>query len=84
MPIFPVRLLIHALTKRPCAHFRSLTTSTALFNSSTVSTRYQRQLTKREVNIYKQSIQRHMAAPFNDETIEKLLEPFRAAVKIQV
>ena len=81
MSLFAVRILFHSIIKRPCAHFRSFTSSSSLFNKST---RYHRQLTKRETNLYKQFTERHMATPINDEEIEKLLEPFRSAVKIQV
>jgi hypothetical protein len=53
-------------------------------NKVTTTYKYQRQFTKREANLHKQLIQRYMATPMNDENIEKLLEPFRTAVKIQV
>lgn len=84
MTIHSVRLLINTFINRPYAHFRSFTKSSCLFNKSTDRYRFQRELTKREANLHKQFIQRHMAAPMNDSNIEKLLEPFREAVKIQV
>jgi hypothetical protein len=80
MPIFSVRILINSFIKRPSTHFRSFTKSSCLFGTY----KYQRQFTKREANLYKQLIQRYMAAPMNDDSVEKLLEPFRAAVKVQV
>jgi hypothetical protein len=83
MSIFSVRILINSFIKRPCTHFRSFTKSSCFFNKPTAY-RYQRQFTKREANLYKQLIQRYMATPMNDESVEKLLEPFRSAVKIQV
>ncbi|CAF4059463.1 unnamed protein product, partial [Rotaria magnacalcarata] len=83
MSIHSVRLLINSFIKRPCTHFRSFTNSSCLFNKSTARYQYQRELTKREANLHKQFIQRYMAAPMNDENVEKLLEPFRAAVKVQ-
>jgi hypothetical protein len=83
MSIFSVRILFNSFIKRPCTHFRSFTKSSCLFNK--VKTyKYQRQFTKREGNLYKQLIQRYMATPMNDDNVEKLLEPFRTAVKIQV
>jgi len=87
MSIFSVRILINSFIKRPCTHFRSFTKSSCFFNKSTTTTttfKYQRQFTKREANLHKQLIQRYMATPMNDDNIEKLLEPFRTAVKIQV
>ncbi|CAF1689522.1 unnamed protein product, partial [Adineta ricciae] len=44
---------------------------------------YKRYLTKRETNLYKQLIQRYMATPMSDDNVEKILEPFRTAVKVQ-
>ena len=84
MSIHSVRILINPFIKRPYTHFRLFTASSCRFNNSIKSFKYQRQLTKREANLYKQFTKRHMAKPMNDENIEKLLEPFRAAVKIQV
>ncbi len=84
MSIFPVRILINSFIKRPYTHFRSFTKSSSFFNKPTTSYRYQRHFTKREANLYKQLIQRYMATPMNDDNVEKLLEPFRTAVKLQV
>ncbi len=86
MSLFSVRILINSFIKRPCTHFRSFTKSSYLFNKSPSTTpyRYQRKLTKRETNLHKQFIQRYMATPMNDDNVEKLLEPFRTAVKLQV
>ncbi len=84
MSIFSVRILINSFIKRPCTHFRSFTKSSCFLNKVTTTYKYQRQFTKREANLHKQLIQRYMATPMNDENIEKLLEPFRTAVKIQV
>lgn len=84
--MFSVRILINSLIKRPCTHFRSFTNSSSLFKQTVSANlqRYQRQLTKREKNLHKQFIQRYMATPMNDDQVEKLLEPFRASVKVQV
>lgn len=84
MTLFPVRVLINSFVKRPCAHFRSFTNSPYLANKPPVTGKYKRPLTKREANLYKQFIQRHMAAPVDDNNVEALLEPFRVAVKMQV
>jgi hypothetical protein len=84
MSIFSIRILINSFIKRPCTHFRSFATSSCLFNKITTTYKYQRQFTKREANLHKNLIQRYMAAPMNDENVEKLLEPFRLAVKLQV
>jgi hypothetical protein len=86
MSIFSVRILINSFIKRPCTHFRSFIKSSCLFNKGTTTTtyKYQRQFTKREANLHKQLIQRYMAEPMNDENVEKILEPFRTAVKVQV
>ena len=86
MSIFAVRVVLHSFLKRPCTHFRSFTNSSSLFKQTVATNlqRYQRQLTKREKNLHKQLIQRYMATPMNDDQVEKLLEPFRAAVKLQV
>ncbi|CAM2702879.1 unnamed protein product [Rotaria socialis] len=62
---------------------KSFINSSCLFNKSTTRYQYRRELTKREANLHKQFIQRHMATPMSDENVEKLLEPFRAAVKVQ-
>ena len=71
MSIYSVRILINTLVQRPCTHFRLLTKSSLVFNKPTASERYDRQLTKRESNLHKQFIQRHMATPIIDEKIEK-------------
>lgn len=85
MSIFSVRILINSFVKRPSTHFRFFTNSTNHFNKSPSNTyKYQRHFTKREANLHKQFIQRYMATPMNDDAVEKLLEPFRAAVKVQV
>lgn len=84
MSIFPIRILFNSFIKRPCTHFRSFTKSSCYFNKVTTKYKYQRQFTKREANLHKQLIQRYMATPINDENVEKLLEPFRQAVKVQV
>jgi len=90
MSIFSVRILINSFINRPSTHFRSFTKTPSFFNKSSSTTtttfkfKYQRQFTKREANLHKQLIQRYMAAPMNDENVEKLLEPFRHAVKLQV
>ncbi len=84
MSIFSVRILINSFIKRPSTHFRSFTKSSCFFNKATTTYKYQRQFTKREANLHKQLIQRYMAEPMNDENVEKILEPFRTAVKVQV
>lgn len=84
MSIYSVRILINSFIKRPCTHFRSFAKSSCLFNKATKKAYTQRHLTKRETNLHRQLIQRYMAAPMNDSEIEKLLEPLRQAVKIQV
>lgn len=84
MSIFSVRILFNSFLKRPSTHFRLFTKSSGHFNKVPSNTfKYQRNFTKREANLYKQLIQRYMATPINDE-VEKLLEPFRTAVKVQV
>lgn len=85
MSIFSVRILFNSFIKRPSTHFRSFAKSSCLFNKPTTSKyQYQRHFTKREANLHKQLIQRYMATPMNDESVEKLLGPFRTAVKVQV
>ena len=84
MSIFSVRILINSFIKRPCTHFRSFIKSSCHLNKVTTKYQYQREFTKREKNLYKQLIQRYMATPMNDVEVEKLLEPFRTAVKVQV
>ena len=85
MSIFSVRILFNSFIKRPSTHFRLFTKSSGHFNKVPSNTfKYQRNFTKREANLYKQLIQRYMATPLNDDEVEKLLEPFRTAVKVQV
>ncbi len=84
MSVFSVRILINSFIKRPYTHFRSFTKSSCHWNKISTTYKYHRQFTKREANLHKQFIQRYMATPMNDENVEKLLEPFRTAVKIQV
>ena len=83
--MFSVRILINSFVIRPCTHFRFFTKSSGHFNKFPSNTyKYQRHFTKREANLHKQLIQRYMATPMNDDEVEKLLAPFRTAVKVQV